>query len=64
MTGPRVGEVICTCQMAHVRIVEVDDDGDTITTEDGWRCSYRHCCDPADHEWAHDEIHQKADDHW
>lgn len=55
-TGPSIGEMVCTCRYTHVRIIAIDDDDrDTITTEDGWTCSYDHCCDPADHDWPHPE---------
>lgn len=56
---PFVGQMVCTCRMDHVAIAEVDDDGDTVTTVDGWRCSYRHCCDPVDHEWSHDDLNTR-----
>lgn len=55
MTGPVVGEIVCTCRYRHERITAVDEDGDTVTTQDGWQCSYRHCCTPADHE-PHPEL--------
>jgi hypothetical protein len=55
MTGPTVGEMVCNCRMEHVRIRHVDDDGDSIITENGWRGSYVHCCDAADHEWKHED---------
>ncbi|MET0701680.1 MAG: hypothetical protein ABWY93_18675 [Mycobacterium sp.] len=59
---PAVGMMVCTCKMTHEKITEVDDDGDTIITESGWRCSFLHCCDPADHLWAHEEVNRVAGD--
>lgn len=58
---PVAGMMVCTCRMTHVRIVDVGDDGDTIVTEDDWRCSFTHCCDPVDHEWSHDDVHREAE---
>jgi hypothetical protein len=57
---PRVGDLVCTCRMEHVRIIEVEDDGDTILTEDGWQCSYTHCCDEVDHSWSHEDVTRAA----
>jgi hypothetical protein len=57
---PRVGDLVCTCRMEHVRIIEVEDDGDTILTEDGWQCSYTHCCDEVDHTWSHEDVTRAA----
>ncbi len=61
---PVVGMLVCTCRLRHVRIESIDDDGDTIITEDGWRCSFHHCCDPADHTWTHDEIRREVAESW
>ncbi len=52
--------MVCTCRMVHERIRSVSDDGDTVVTESGWRCSYSHCCDPVDHTWTHESVTQAA----
>ncbi len=49
----QIGELVCDCRFIHQRIAEIDEDGDTVTLEDGHVCSYEHCCDPADHTWRH-----------
>lgn len=56
--------MICTCRMTHEKITHVDDDGDTIITESGWRCSYSHCCDQVDHEWSHLGLLEKSRAEW
>lgn len=60
MTGPRIGEIVCTCRMTHEKIIAIDDYGEIITTEDGWRCSYTQCCDPPDHQWRHEDVTRAA----
>lgn len=47
---PEVGLIVCDCRGRHVRVTAVDPDEDTVTTEDGWQCSWFHCCSPADHD--------------
>lgn len=48
--NPHVGQVVCNCRYEHLKIVAIDDDGDTVTLENGFTCSYQHCCDSVPHE--------------
>jgi hypothetical protein len=51
---PRVGQMVCDCRMVHQRIVWVDpDDRNTVRLQDGYVCSFLHCCDIAPHAWEH-----------
>lgn len=50
---PTVGLEVCDCRFEHVTIEKVYEDNDTIQFEDGFTCSYKHCCDPVDHIWVH-----------
>jgi hypothetical protein len=51
----KVGDVVCDCRFKHLKVLKIDDDGDTLTLEDGSECSLRHCVDEANHEWNHPE---------
>jgi len=51
---PYVGRIVCNCKYEHMRIVEVQSDGDTIALENGFTCSFTHCCDRVPHpNWEH-----------
>ncbi len=45
------GDLVCSCQLKHLRIVSRD--GDDVLLEDGSSCSLQHCCEPADHAEPH-----------
>jgi hypothetical protein len=40
---PRTGDLIEDCRRHLSRVAVID--GDDITTTDGFRCSWMHCCD-------------------
>ena len=42
---PAIGDLVEDCAYKVQRIVGIDLDGDTLTLENGMRCSWRHCCD-------------------
>ena len=47
---PQVGELVCHHDASHSRIVSIEDDGDTVTLENGETGSYHHCMEPAPHD--------------
>jgi putative endonuclease len=51
----KVGDVVCDCRYQHCKITNISESGsgDRILDFEGFSCSARHCCEPADHE-----------DHW
>lgn len=53
---PEVGMLVCDCRYRHVKITWVNEDGDTVTLEGGFVCSFIHCCDPVPHDWEHPEL--------
>jgi hypothetical protein len=50
---PAVGQEVCDCHFNHTTIRYVRADGDTVELANGVVCSYRQCCDPPDHAYAH-----------
>lgn len=54
MEKPEIGMVVCNCKYQHLKIVEIEDDGDMVILENGFRCSFEYCCDPVPHpQWEH-----------
>lgn len=51
-----VGDLVCDCRFKHLKVVEIDEDGEFATLEDGFSCSIEKCLDPVPHpEWIHPE---------
>lgn len=54
--SPTIGDIVCDCRYKHLRVVGIElGDMDMLILEDGWRCSWLHCCDTVPHDWQHPE---------
>jgi hypothetical protein len=55
ITRFKIGDMVCDCRYKHLKITEIDEDGDTLTLEDGSSCSATHCgVSLAPHDWYED----------